>query len=149
VIVDGGISRASLRKRARTRWCRSCRAESDRDGQERQDAVANETRVSTPRRESQESRAWLKGRTHRDQLVVVYLEPLGTSKSRNDRFRPEALSSLAAGRAQLVEHAVTDRPGRTSIPASVSALERIDVELLHREHRLHRSPGFFRVGIAE
>jgi hypothetical protein len=100
VIVDGGISRASLRKRARTRWCRSCRAESDRDGQERQDAVANETRVSTPRKESQESRAWLKGRTHRDQLVVVYLEPLGTSKSRNDRFRPEALSSLEAGRAR-------------------------------------------------
>jgi hypothetical protein len=98
VIVDRGISRARLRKRARTRWCRSYRAESDRDGKEWQDALAIETRVSTPRRESQESRAWLKGRTHRDQLAVIYLEPLGTSKSRNDRFRPEALWSLAAGR---------------------------------------------------
>jgi hypothetical protein len=68
----------------------------------------------------------VKGRTHRDQLAVVYLEPLGSSKSRNDRFRPEALSSLAAGRAHLAEHAVTDRPGRTSTHASVSALERID-----------------------
>ena len=48
VIVDRGISRASLGKRARTCGFRSHRAENDRDGQDRQDALANETKVTTP-----------------------------------------------------------------------------------------------------